>query len=716
MRVIENIDNLASYPSELNEGDKENYREALKLVYTKLLPIRAYSDKTEAYFFKHLWPVTPSNNDVPDLICYYHGRGKSGLPIKKEVGRKAFLLSLQQVLSYDATNFAYTLCLITAVSANPDIVMIDQILQEARLHYPAQDEILYAVKIDIDEIFAHSDKLQTNRETIEYLQTWLETSRNMTVSNCVVKEKVENSLELRIKELEENETRENRYWEDAFVAESSKPIRHKSDIIYFNFWGNRFDELRTAAEKSRRKSDEQNKILDQKANCKALEDWFVIRYKSLFMGSQLDAEHAFETTRTFLTDLFKDFIPRLCRKYQSPSVSLVSDIADWARKVFQCSQNAHMTADDYVHSSLGDNSNGKILGQELSHLSFYHQQTCQYTNTMALAACRELSVKNHLNYHDCILYNFWFEQYSSLFQAAKQKLIKTEEERQMVDLLENYRNFDHRYSQLVHLLDFCILNSKEYLHLKKELSGWLYSLAGDYAQRLLSSGANNKKALLLAMETWVTCSWLAIMVALDHLNNQAVEASWSDDKITTKESDQITTTINRHILVADFCAHDLDAIRKEFCRNVEDSLSEESGNNVVGQDSTISDNILEENPTVSGNGSTRKVKYFTKDFRPINVEIIYTFIKNQEATDLSQDDFQNAIDFADFSLLYEDAKRKHCEDYPACIIMKLKDLFEGEWYTAACKSIGKDKSRVSGYHHENGKMAKIHSYFPSKLT
>lgn len=116
------------------------------------------------------------------------------------------------------------------------------------------------------------------------------------------------------------------------------------------------------------------------------------------------------------------------------------------------------------------------------------------------------------------------------------------------------------------------------------------------------------------------------------------------------------------------------------------------------------------------NGKEGRVKYLPKNMREIDVEVVYTFIKNQEKTSLTLDDYQYAIDYADFSALLADAKVHRCSDYPLCIIMKLKDKFEDDWYEAACKSVGKSKKRVSGFHHENGVMHTIYMHFPSKLT
>ena len=717
MRVLQNIENYAMFPEGADDEYKDNYRYALRGVYNDLLPIRNDQAKTEEYFFKRLWPDPyPTTHVSFNKMYLYSTESGEGHTVRKYVDRKDFLHSLSQVFSSDQSNFGYILSLIKFAAVTPREGSGDEALQEARKHYPSKEEIQYAIDVDIDDLWAESRKIPILSDRIEFLEKKLEASRNLNIPGNVVKEKVEVSIEMKIKELKEMDKRINKNVQRLVEPETAKPIRHSSHVIYFNFWGDEFETLQAAARRTVRKSDEEKMILEQKANTEKLTEWFIPQFHSLIAASQLDAEYTFSSTRTFLNGLMRDFVPRLCKTYNHLDINILSDIADWARKAQQAIQKAHSEAEKFVNDLLSEGDLGENEeGHTLRNLSFYHYQMSQYANVMALSVIREVSEKNGLGFHNIVLYNHWGHQYESRRAAAIKKLIRSDDERKIVDVVENYASFGYSFDLRAPLLEKDVYNSRNYIEHRNNLTGWLHDLGSDYAQRLLDAGIANNRSLKFAMESWTVCTWLAIYAAFDNLKNRASDTFWENQDFSENAATDLTTALNNYMMVSGDCAEVLDKMRSEFNRNVDEVIPEEKKTYVPAPLPEEEDEEEEEVEAPESTPPTNPGKYLPKGMCQINVKVIYDFIKNKGKTSLRLEDYQYAIDYADFAKLLEDAKVHQLRDYPSCIICKLRDRFEDDWYRAACESIGKSPTVVSGYH-KTGTMYRIDKAFPANLT
>lgn len=495
--------------------------------------------------------------------------------------------------------------------------------------------------------------------------------------------------------------------------ETGKLFRHESDLFYFNIWGTEYDKLMEAAKVKGIESDGYKQFVDKETNASAFVQWLTKRFRWLVCASQLDVEMTFAETRDMLRDSLKSFLQRLPKQYDHMSLDLFSDIANWARKVLPLSMTAFAEAEDYIDELV---KKGTLGGEEEINvrkcMSLYHYLLCKYANALVLSAFTEISEKQGWGFPKHIFYNFWGSDYEQLRADAEKQLIKSDDEHRMINCFRNYDHFYEQFNSQAIAFASDKVNSKSYNAHKKELKEWLHRLEVDYLNRIRSQGSPAKVELEYALEAWSLNTALAVMVEFAHMGEQAHDELYESNDWSDEAYGRFSAMLIVNSEMTSVIGSTLLQKREEFHQNLErlkESPKETTPPVVVEKAS-------EEDASDSKGGPEQKEKYFPIGFCTINVEVIYKFIKDKEVTDLTQDDFQYAIDYADFSALLADAKKKHCADYPACIIMHLKDKFEDDWYEAACKSIGKTKARVSGYHHENGVMVKIHRFFPSNLT
>jgi len=506
---------------------------------------------------------------------------------------------------------------------------------------------------------------------------------------------------------------ENEPHKELAYLEAGKLFRHKSDIFYFNIWGAEYDKLRDSAKTKGVNNEEYKQFVDKKVNASAFVQWLAKRFRWLVFASQLDVEMTFSETKDMLRNSLKSFLQRLPKEYDHMSLSLYSDIANWAREILPLSTTALSEAEDYLAELV---KKGDLGGSEEINvrkcMSFYHYQLCKYANALVFSAFTEISEKQKWGFPKHILYNYWGTNYEQLREDAESQLIKSDDEHRMINCFRNYDYFYEQFNSQAIVFANDKVNSKSYSTHKKELKEWLHRLEVDYLNRIQSQGSPTKKELEYALEAWSLCTSLAVMVEFAHMGEQAHDElyesnDWSDEALAHFSNllvvnSEVTGVIGSTLLQK----------REEFHQNLERLIE---SHKITIPTAVIEDASKEEILETNG-GPAQRNKFITKDFCTINVDVIYEFIKNQEVTDLTKADFQYAIDYADFSALQADAKKKHCSDYPACIITHLKSKFEDDWYETACNSIGKTKARVSGYHHENGVMNKIHRFFPNNLT
>ena len=495
--------------------------------------------------------------------------------------------------------------------------------------------------------------------------------------------------------------------------DTNKLFRHESDLFYFNIWGTDYDKLREEAKAKGIESVEYKQFVEKGANTSAFVTWVTKRFRWLVCASQLDMEMTLEETGVLLRNSLKSFIKRLSKEYTHLSLDFFSDLANWARAVLRHSTEALAAAEEY-YAELS--RKGTLVGDDEVRVrkgaSFYHYQMCKYANGLVLSAFIEISEKQKWSFQKHVFYNFWGPGFEELRDNAEKQLIKSDDEHRMINCFRNYDFFYEQFNSHAIVFAHDKVNSTSYTAHKKELKDWMHRLEVDFLDRIRNNHSPAKGELECAMESWTLCTALAVIVELSHVGEQAFDDLYETNDWSEEAVEGFSALLNVNSEVTGFIGRTLHQKREEFHQNLDRLLASAKDTTPAAP----TDESPAEKPSKTEGGEDHKDKFFPQNFCTINVEVIYTFIKNQGVTDLTLDDFQYAIDYADFSKLYADAIKKHCAHYPMCIITKLKKLFDDDWYAAACKSIGKEKTRVSGYHHENGVMATIHRNFPPNLT
>lgn len=116
-------------------------------------------------------------------------------------------------------------------------------------------------------------------------------------------------------------------------------------------------------------------------------------------------------------------------------------------------------------------------------------------------------------------------------------------------------------------------------------------------------------------------------------------------------------------------------------------------------------------------------KYLPEYNKGIDIKVLYNYLNNKIWIDhekngrpiLPEETIEFAIYNADFKVFMENSVYWQFRDYPLIIICKIKDIFPKEWYSDVCDSIGMEKSRVSGCHHDEGKRKEFYDDFPNNL-
>lgn len=433
-------------------------------------------------------------------------------------------------------------------------------------------------------------------------------------------------------------------------------------------------------------------------------------YKQVCYTEAFGAQGVFDATRDLLKSLFSIYIKDAYLYCDGDFDGIYIHLKWWAMHTINC-------LDAAFDKSLLPQSDAPIAEDSVKNeranawqkCDFFRKSMSEFCLYLVISALKSAPFNPYKRVYGVIPFNYYGEDYRKTVDGASRKKVKNQSDKCATEYLENSKQYRKFLEKRLTVLDKKYINDPETVTSRNKLIEDILGMANDYLVHLEEVGITDAKTLKFAFELWDWFQHQTMTYLLAYKISQC-DCSLLPYMVSSKEEEKLVLDTKRHI----------DNFRKslnvQLC-DAKGSLYNVWAKEIVGDKTTSEENENASNDSADEHHTTNnnRTSYSPHWGTTINTEVIYSLIKDIVKTELSLQDFEDAIKYADFSKLAADGKKKRVKDYPLAIITKIKEYFDKDWYDACCESLGLTAQRVSGYHRD-GTMGKIDYRFPSNLT
>lgn len=433
-------------------------------------------------------------------------------------------------------------------------------------------------------------------------------------------------------------------------------------------------------------------------------------YRQVGFAGGAEAEDIFNETRHLLKALYRSFIEECHNQFGDDFNTIYMHSKWWTLNSARCLNSA-------FSNDVLPESNAPVPEYDVPNYradawmkcNFFRKTMIEYCIYLTVNVVVQASINPYKAVHKVIPFNYYGENYDSVVNAAQKKRLKTEKDREATEYLANCQSFRPYLEKRLSALDGKQINDPESVEERHRIATDLIEMANSYLGHLEDAEISDAAAMKYAIELW---SWI-VHGTMDYLIKAELMKNYNclmpSELTTDEEAERINNTGRQYVSFRKCFNVQMTQAQHEFityCLSLD-----RDGTPLENFENYVTEPDEEEKDT----GVVEEADFTPHIGITIDVDAIYNHIKTYVATDLSLQDFEEAIKHADFSKLLADAKRKRVSDYPLLIITKIKGYFDKDWYDACCQSLKMEARRVSGYHRD-GTMGTLSFRFPGKLT
>lgn len=738
----------------LTEAQEESVAGGIRAALDEFKPLRLNTRQTRTLFNKkyHLWPVQVG-------MGYMIPREEPLKADKVELNSLVFLYALYTVVKEDQSYCHLRNMIVKEIlSRNSNLRWI--------VEYGDEEHVDFFVYFNIADIRREAERMNSAADRLTFLESKLEKLNQYDFSSYVAKVKVKlfNNTESQLLTLI-HEARADletslvaTLQENGVIESSASDVvdeEHAEDILVPD-WSDdsllfynpsilglaHFQDIDFELYANYASSDADNQEF--------FKTWLYFTFTSCYYYDSKSKTMVTEYSKIWaacskIRRLFDDYVSRLENSEKEwPFLSKADSMSYWIRVTLAHIEEAYNRF-DFIDSS---QSTGKGEAPLIIGTAFLRNGLVSYAFSALISHRKVIHGDVCDRFNSVVFYNFWPDTYEEDFEKYYGQVGLTPENRAKVFLKANRDYYRGKIKETADefISDF-EKNSDAYSYLServmKSTAKMLQDFFYDYMLRLKSLYPTEEECVDTGLNWIIETMHIVKTQLVEQIGKSRIRPYMSEDTRDAYEYfylDCCLSVLNK--MLADFI-EDSSELHNSAYNYSSDLYFDDSGVGEcewelydgdqfeINEDGEIvptcshgeeqpkdSENLAKEDLAADDENkpeSSKRKEYSPRGGVSINVEAIYNLINDMEKTSLAIDDFRNAIKYADFVALREDGSKHGLKDYPLLIISKLKDLFESDWYTACCKSLNMEPTRVTGYHRE-GTMGKLIFRFPGNLT
>lgn len=436
-------------------------------------------------------------------------------------------------------------------------------------------------------------------------------------------------------------------------------------------------------------------------------------YKQASIAGERTMKELVDSSRELFETLYKDFFNAAIHYADNDFDQICWCLRWWSQNSIRCLDAAFKF--DFLPTSNAPIPEDEIENERANawrKCDLYRKMMSEYSLYLTMNALKQVPSNPYIRIYDVIPFNYYGDKYAEVIRAASKKILKNEEDREATNYLANCGKYLPYLEDRLEELNGKEINDSDAVAKRHALVRDLLNMSNDYLLNLKEIGIEDAKSLKYAFEirNWLERETMNYLLRYYLNQTKSGQLPYS---LPSKEKEKLVwNTLRQYESFLTLRNTETVKSTKDFYNMCAIQLGR--------TEPDVTDEIIEDiEPEENTDTNTADVKrdyYLPKHpGTVINVEVIYNLIKGLDKTSLLVEDFEEAIKYADFAKLMDDARKNKAKDYPLIIITKIKHLFNNDWYVASCQSIGIAPTKVSGYHRD-GISGKISFRFPSNLT